>query len=269
MDDATHFAQYLHFTPSMFNNSFIAERLKLRIRIAEARWNPRVRHSQFRDTPLKLVNSTWWNTTDPTLIEQEIGAYFDALPSPLPPDSHVLDAGAAAGLFSISWALKYPNSKLFAFEPSERQRTLLTRNATLNKVSRKIAIFPTGLWNEPTTLSFRTHGDISSVEGLTPNLNRFQFTEHIPVIKLDDWVQQNKIEKLDLIKMDIEGAEIEALHGATQTLQSLKPQLLVQAYHIRNGVRTLEPCVDWLTRQCGYACREWRKTALIHATPPR
>ena len=55
--------------------------------------------------------------------------------------------------------------------------------------------------------------------------------------------------------MDIEGAEIEALEGADEVLRQYHPRLLVQAYHQRNGVRTFERCVKFLTR-FGYQCRE-------------
>jgi hypothetical protein len=83
----------------------------------------------------------------------------------------------------------------------------------------------------------------------------YSFNETVPVMRFDHWVDQAKLNRIDLVKMDIEGAEIEALLGAEQTLRNLKPDLLLQAYHIRDGARTLEPCRQIL-EEFGYRCEE-------------
>jgi hypothetical protein len=81
------------------------------------------------------------------------------------------------------------------------------------------------------------------------------FEETVEVTTLDVWAAREKIDALDLIKMDIEGAEIEALEGATMTLRRFKPAILLQAYHIREGTRTLERCIAIL-EPLGYSWRE-------------
>lgn len=250
----------------VFNRSRSIELLKRTVRLVDARFIKRVAHTEFHGTPLTLVKSRFWDVTNPALIAREIGPYFDALTESLPANSVVLDAGAATGQFSILWALKHPDAIVHAFEPSPRQRILLGRNTRLNKVADRIRIHPLGLWDSNTTLAFRTHGDISSVEGATQIPSGFLFTEHVPVMRLDNWVNKEQLNRLDLIKMDIEGAEIEALRGAAQTLVRFKPRLLVQAYHLRDGKRTLEACADWLT-QHNYVSREWEQSGLLYAAP--
>jgi hypothetical protein len=65
--------------------------------------------------------------------------------------------------------------------------------------------------------------------------------------------------------MDIEGAEVEALEGARSVLTRWRPELLVQAYHERNGSRTYERCAALLA-DLGYACREATPgSGLLHA----
>ena len=49
---------------------------------------------------------------------------------------------------------------------------------------------------------------------------------------------RNDINKLDFVKMDIEGAEIEALEGCIVTIKSLSPNFAIASYHIVNGEPT-------------------------------
>lgn len=178
----------------------------------------------------------------------------------------VVDAGAATGQFSVAFALTHPGSRIIAFEPSRRQRILIRRNLAINHVAKQCTIEPFGLWSENGTLAFRTHGAISSLELVSELSGRFLFTEKARVIRLDDWARQNQLPRLDLIKMDIEGAEIEAIQGMKNVLVRHRPALLIQAYHIRNGSRTLEHCINELC-SLGYACREIASSGLLIAAP--
>lgn len=250
----------------MLEGSRTAEFAKKTIRLVEARIASRKVRASVHGKSLTLIHSRFWDATHQSVVEAEIDPYFEAVTGSVASDAVVLDAGAATGQFAISWSLHHPTNTVHAFEPSLRQRIFLNRNARLNGVAHQLRVHPLGLWNQNTTLAFRTHGDISSVEcahQLPPNL---LFTERVQVVRLDDWAEQAALDRLDLIKMDIEGAEIEALHGAESALKRFRPQLLIQAYHLRDGKRTLEPCAEWLTT-LGYRCHEWKNTGLLHATP--
>ena len=63
------------------------------------------------------------------------------------------------------------------------------------------------------------------INGNKNNLQQYK------TISIDDFVKDNKIEKIDFIKMDIEGCELKALHGAINTLKKHKPKLAIAAYH--------------------------------------
>ena len=63
-------------------------------------------------------------------------------------------------------------------------------------------------------------------------------------ITLDEWVRQKGISRLDFIKMDIEGAEIQAMEGAKNLLQTLRPNLAIASYHVVDG----KPTYVWLEK---------------------
>ena len=57
-------------------------------------------------------------------------------------------------------------------------------------------------------------------------------------VTLDSWAKEKKLTKLDFIKMDIEGAEIEALDGAVEVIKQFSPKFAIATYHIVNGEPT-------------------------------
>jgi FkbM family methyltransferase len=251
----------------MMNRSRVAERVKRLLRMADARLAWRVHTVYWRGRALKFRRTIWWDVGSAEDFEAEITPYFDAL------DLNcngliAVDAGAAAGMFAIALAKVDPSARIFAFEPSSRQRCLLRRNLELNECAHQVVVSEFGLWDKATELSFRTHGAMSSIEGLLPELLPFRFDERIRTITLDAWMAAERPTRLDIVKMDIEGAEIEALRGMRETLSTFRPQVLVQAYHQRDGARTFERCARLLD-SWGYECREFGQTGLLCARPTR
>lgn len=91
------------------------------------------------------------------------------------------------------------------------------------------------LWNEDTLIDFEEAGTVgSSAKWFSRNANVVKKQ----AITIDSWVKQNNINRLDLIKMDIEGAEIEAVEGCLETMRTLKPNFAIASYHIINGEPT-------------------------------
>lgn len=109
--------------------------------------------------------------------------------------------------------------KIYAFEPdSENYKNILDRikKNEMQKVYCKCA----GVWRKSGTLSFRSNMDSSMIaeDGM----------ETIDVISLDEELLD---ETVSFIKMDIEGAELEALHGAKEVIAKCKPKLAISIYH--------------------------------------
>jgi hypothetical protein len=67
--------------------------------------------------------------------------------------------------------------------------------------------------------------------------------EGLPLLPLDEIVAQLKLERVDFIKMDIEGAERFALRGSEQTLKRFKPRMAIASYHSKEDAVLLPAIV--------------------------
>lgn len=219
--------------------------VKRSFRELEARFNPLSVSLTYRGVDLKLQRSLFWQTDLVGEFLREITPYHDAINRTCLKPNIFVDAGAAEGHFTVSTALLFPGAKVYAFEPSARQRIMLQRNAVRNSVTTQVEIVPKGLFNQNGNLAFRTAGAASFLEVVEDSPSFPPCFEQVPVIRLDDWKESAQIPKIDVIKMDIEGAEIEALVGAEQTLKDFRPVCLIQAYHIRDRARTFEQCAKF------------------------
>ena len=76
----------------------------------------------------------------------------------------------------------------------------------------------------------------------------------IAVTTIDRVVEELNLTRLDMIKMDIEGAEIEALQGSANTLETLKPCLAIASYHRRNNEMTCRAVENYLIQK-NYAAK--------------
>jgi FkbM family methyltransferase len=204
----------------------------------------------------------YWPTATQQIFDDEITPYFEALEDFTP--STILDVGAAEGQFAIVAIKSFPGCSVYAFEPALRQRILLSRNARLNRIDN-LVIEPFGLWNSDDVLPFRTTGAESSFAPVSRFKGKLEFPEAVRVLPLDKWVKSNALKDISLVKMDAEGAEIEILEGARETLARFHPRMLVQAYHLREGVRTFERCAEIL-KQLDYDVQEFRApSGLLYA----
>ena len=236
-------------------NHVLREFLKRTVRLAESRVIWRQRRVKFGAGELRLLRSRFWDDTEQKIFDAEIPPYFRGMGAGGATPEVILDAGAATGHFALAATARWPGARVICFEPSARQRVMLRRNARLNGVAERIAVESLALWNAAGFLRFRTHGAISCLEVVSTLPRHLPFEETVRVEPLDVWAARTGLARVDWIKMDIEGAEIEALQGMRGTLARCRPSLLVQAYHVRDGVRTFEACARWLTA-AGYRCEE-------------
>jgi len=144
----------------------------------------------------------------------------------------VVDAGAYPGDYAVFAARKVGRKgKVICFEPDARNRKILYRNMEREELDNFI-IVPKGLWNKNTTLK------IKNSDGLHTELSEEIGDSEIDVCTLDSELAKLEIKHIDVLKMDIEGAEVEAIQGAVKTLKNNSAHVMIASYHIINGQTT-------------------------------
>lgn len=177
----------------------------------------------------------------------------------------VIDAGAYIGEFTI-YAAKIvgPTGKVIAFEPDKKNYKLLIENISLNKLDN-IVVLNKGLWNQNTNLKFMSDANASSIRFSNEESNEIG----LEVVKLDDELNKLKINTVNFIKMDIEGAEIEAIKGAENILKNNDIYLAIASYHLRNNIKTCELLEPILNRLDYFVITEFPEHLTTYAWPKK
>jgi FkbM family methyltransferase len=152
----------------------------------------------------------------------------------------VVDAGAFTGDFTVYASRKVGSrGHVLAFEPDPNNLRRLNRN--LRGELKNVTIIEKGLWINTDTLTFRM-GDSGLTSGTTAMDSGSKASDiSVNVTSLDEELRRRGIHHIDVLKMDIEGAEIEALMGAQNTLRDSRAYVCIATYHIRNGHTTSGP----------------------------
>jgi FkbM family methyltransferase len=156
---------------------------------------------------------------------------------PLKSGDVVVDAGAYQGVTTVIFARKVgPAGHVFAFEPDDKNRDSLKRNLEANDV-RNVTIIPKGLWSENTRMQFRQGMHVASAI-IRPWISGLNGDSFIEVVSLDSEMEKLGIKKIDFVKMDIEGAEVEAIKGLSEIARNNSLSMAIASYHCVNGSKT-------------------------------
>jgi FkbM family methyltransferase len=131
----------------------------------------------------------------------------------------VLDLGAHVGYYSRLFSgLVGPKGKVYAFEASPENQTMLRRNLDSPRYAN-VEVVPRAICDrEGTVKLFVSPGH--SNHSLIPGFTAAETVLEIPSISVDAFVAQRGIQALDFVKMDIEGAETMALNGMRETIRN-------------------------------------------------
>ncbi|MGH7120408.1 MAG: FkbM family methyltransferase [Acetobacteraceae bacterium] len=135
------------------------------------------------------------------------------------PDWVLFDIGANVGIYAILFSRLAPEGFVHAFEPTATAG-LLRRNFEFHQ-ARNVAVHETALGNR----TGRFAEPIYRIWGRPPETQTYAFTT------LDDFVANAGIERLDCIKIDVDGFDLEVLMGGAETLQRFDPWVIVELNH--------------------------------------
>ena len=198
-----------------------------------------------------FADEDWWappRTPMAFLIaEQQRGTYNGAQ---IFPGDTVLDCGANVGTY-VRAALRRGAARVIAIEPVPDNLEALRRNFSAEIAAGKVLVYPKGVWREASTLPMNVYDNAafhSFVMEERWEAGRAVRTIQLPLTTVDALVDELGLERVDVIKMDIEGAEREALLGAQKTLRRFRPRLALAAENLDDDwdvlptrVRAIEP----------------------------
>jgi FkbM family methyltransferase len=151
------------------------------------------------------------------------------------PGDVVLDCGAYIG--RTAWeALAEGAQQVVAIEPSPRSLACLQRNMEKQINDGRVIVIGKGVWDREDVLYLQEHplvaasDYIADVHRATPRDESVQ----VPLTTIDQLVNDLSLERVDFIKMDIEGSEQRAILGAKNTIARFKPRLAIAANHLPN-----------------------------------
>jgi FkbM family methyltransferase len=179
-------------------------------RLAEASRRRR-RFSRLRGTPAEGLNEAQMDSLE----------FFDLIRNDVPPKV-IFDVGANAGTWTRLARTFFPESEIHAFEPlPEYQAKFESRTEGL----KGVRLHKAGAGEKSARAVMNLAGHSSSFLEIGPELTRIHPTEFkrgeqtVQMVSLDDYASEQRIPLPDLMKLDVEGYELQALRGATKCMQ--------------------------------------------------
>lgn len=176
----------------------------------------------------------------------------------LSPGMFFFDIGAKSGLFAISAAKQIGGKQVFAFEPCSRAHELLKRNLRLNRIS-DVNVEQAALWHSVdkgvSKINPRGYGGLNTLDSATHPDGRAVFQEDVPITTMDVFLKDRKIPRVDVMKVDVEGADLMLFRGARELLERPDaPLILCEGFGFLTrgfGYHPVE--ILWFLESCGYS----------------
>ena len=145
------------------------------------------------------------------------------------PGMVVVDAGANLGVYTLLAARAVgPTGRVVAFEPDPATFQLLSENVSRNHLSN-VDLRNEGLAEESGTMSlYRVPGHPALASLSRSNARSSAVRVDVPVATLDEVLEELGIERVDVMKLDTQGAEIDILRGARETIERARPAMFVE-----------------------------------------
>lgn len=152
----------------------------------------------------------------------------------------VFDVGANTGLYSLITKSLNPNAQVYAFEPIPKVLEYLNYNIEINHYDIKIE--PKAASNYNGEAKVYLIKGVEFTTSVTVNKSLLANTTpqnelKIDTIRLDNFIESNKIKKIDLMKIDVETHEPEVLEGMGNYLKRFKPDFLIEIWDAECAVK--------------------------------
>ena len=197
----------------------------------------------------------WWLGTADDAVRE-------ALLARIPADAVVFDVGANIGWWSVPLArhLARGGGRVIAFEPVPSNRARLEWALAANAVAERVTVAAVALGDKPGELGMWFKGAETGADSGTAALVTGSGEAHlkVPVARLDDWARDHGVTRCDLMKLDIEGAELMMLRGAEGFIARTRPLIFgeFEAYWLSTFGSSFLDVAEWAERM-GYRIHKW------------
>lgn len=166
----------------------------------------------------------------------------------------IFDVGANVGTFTTWMSRLFPAGKIYCFEPQRLVFQMLCGNMAVNNLEN-CYVYNMGLGAnnarvhipEPDYYKPDDFGTFSLVEDRFRN--KSEHASWVEILTLDTFVDLYHVNRVDYIKIDVEGMDLDVLKGATNTLKQFSPSLFIE--HSCNGVTSnLDEIMTFLDKDC-------------------
>lgn len=202
------------------------------------------------------------------IAEQEADVYGADGRGLLPGDV-VLDCGANVGVYTRH-ALSAGARLVVAIDPAPESIECLRRNFSAEIKAGRVIVYPKGVWDKDEVIKIRTFDQESGGNSVALNFSGSHEGPKVLLTTIDKMVGELRLERVNFIKMDIEGSERKALIGARNTVARFKPRMAVSMEHQPDDFEALtsEIAKLWpdLKTTCGPSHRV--NTALVNRIQP-
>lgn len=166
------------------------------------------------------------------------------------------DIGANFGQIAITIA-KNVGCKCYCFEPIPVTYILLKRNIELNQIANIIAE-PIAVSNESGVINMcRENYTLAGSRVFAKEQNKVNAHSHYYTVKrvtIDSYVKEMNIGKIDMIKIDCEGHDLQVLKGAVDTIKKYSPDILCEIHFTGGQGYTAYEAFTFLKKRLEYRC---------------
>jgi FkbM family methyltransferase len=168
------------------------------------------------------------------------------------PGDIVLDCGANVGVFTKK-ALAQGASRVIAIEPAPENLLVLRKNLAAEIAAGKVTIYAKGVWNKEDTLTMYIDATNSAADSFVRRTDD-SGTIQLPLTTVDRLVEELSLNRVDFIKMDVEGAERQAVAGAAGTIRRFHPRMALCVYHLPDDADVIPKAVLAIDSQYQMDC---------------
>jgi FkbM family methyltransferase len=143
----------------------------------------------------------------------------------LPEAAVIVDVGANIGVTSMIASRIHQRGKVIAFEPSPKAFLCLSKTASYNNI-KNCKIINKALGSQTGSISF-VESEFLAGSYVAADAAE-QSNAQVELTTLDAVAEELKLDRLDLLKIDVEGFELDVLLGATKTIEKFKPKIFME-----------------------------------------